>query len=84
MVGNAFSVISLFLIHLIPELSGFLLAAIAGGVVSRAIMSEKFGSQGFRNVTRDALVMLLLSAGLIVIAAFLEVFVSSQLVKAII
>ena len=80
-VGNAFQMITLFFIHLIPELSGFLIAAIAGGIVSRAIVREKFGSQGFRNVMKDALVLLLISAALIIIAAFLEVFVTARCVK---
>ena len=83
-VGNAFPLISIFLIHLIPELSGFLIAAIAGGVVSRAIYREKFGSPGFKNVMKDAFVLLLIAAVLIVIAAFLEVFVSASLVKMVI
>ena len=83
-IGNAFSIIGVFLIHLIPELSGFIIAAIAGGVVSRAIIREKFGSQGFRNVMKDALVLLLISFGLIIIAAFLEVFISGRLVKLVI
>ncbi len=83
-IGNSLAMILLFLIHLIPELSGFLAAAIAGGVVSRAIVREDFLSKGFKNVMKDALVLLLIAAGLIIIAAFLEVFVSANLVKLII
>ncbi|MBW2965725.1 stage II sporulation protein M [Candidatus Woesearchaeota archaeon] len=83
-IGKAFPIISLFLIHLIPELAGFLVAAIAGGIVSRALMKEKFASQGFKNIMRDALVLLLIAVGLIIISAFLEVFVSARLVKFII
>lgn len=79
--GNALGLILIFLIHLIPEISGFLLAAIAGGVVSRALYREHFMSKGFKNVMKDALVLLLISAGLIIVAAFLEVFVSASLVK---
>jgi uncharacterized membrane protein SpoIIM required for sporulation len=79
--GKFLSLTGIFMIHLIPELSGFIAAAIAGGVVSRAIVREQFGSQGFRNVMKDALVLLLISAVLIIIGAFLEVFVSASLVK---
>ena len=82
-IGNALSMVGLFLIHLVPEIAGFLVAAIAGGVISRAIIREKFGSAGFKNVMMDALMLLLISAGLIIIAAFLEVFVSGRFVKAI-
>jgi uncharacterized membrane protein SpoIIM required for sporulation len=82
--GNALGIILIFLIHLIPEVSGFLLAAIAGGVVSRAIYRERFMSQGFKNVMKDAFVMLTIAVALIILAAFLEVFVSANLVKLII
>ncbi len=72
-------VFGLFLIHLVPELGGFLLAAIAGGVVSRALVREKAGSKGFKNVLADALVLLLISALMIIAAGFLEVFVSGKI-----
>ncbi|MBD3249629.1 hypothetical protein GF336_06305 [Candidatus Woesearchaeota archaeon] len=77
-LGNRI-VFGLFLIHLVPELGGFLLAAISGGVVSRALMREKAGSKGFKNVLTDALVLLLVAALLIIIAGFLEVFVSGKM-----
>jgi hypothetical protein len=83
-VGNMHSILSLFLIHLIPELSGFLIAAIAGGVVSRAIVNEKFGSDSFKNVMTDALILLLISAGLIIIGAALELYVTAPIVKTLI
>lgn len=83
-VNNAGSVISLFLIHLIPELSGFLAAAIAGGVVSRALMKEQIGSERFKNVMKDAMILLFISLALIVVGAFLELYVTSGLVRRII
>ena len=83
-LGSKFAVIGLFLIHLLPEIAGFLAAALAGGVVSRAIMKEKIGSKKFKNVLRDALILLLISAGLIMVAAFLEVYVSGSLVVLVI
>lgn len=82
--GNFFQSFFVYLIHLVPELSGFLIAAIAGGVVSRAIMKEKFLSKGFKNVMKDSVALLLISFLLIVIAAFLEVFVVSNILKTII
>jgi len=41
---------ALFSVHFIPEVFGFLLAAIAGGVISKAIVREKVGTNEFRNV----------------------------------
>ncbi|HII71448.1 TPA: stage II sporulation protein M [Candidatus Woesearchaeota archaeon] len=70
-----------FLIHLIPEVSGFLVAAIAGGVVSKAVMMEKRSSQRFRNVFKDAFILVLIAVGLIILGALLETFVSSALFR---
>lgn len=78
------AIILFSLIHFIPEVFGFLLAAIAGGVVSKAIMSEKVGTAAFRNVAKDASVLLLLSIAVIFIAAVLEVFVTQQILKPLI
>ncbi len=71
-----------FLIHMLPEISGFLIAAIAGGVVSKALILEKRGKEHFRNVFQDAFVLMLIAVVLIIIAAFLETFVSSALFRA--
>ncbi|MEA3430565.1 MAG: stage II sporulation protein M [Nanoarchaeota archaeon] len=74
--AHATAIFATMLIHLVPEISGFLLAAIAGGVISRALMRERIGSLAFRNVIKDATVMFLLSIVLIVLAAFLEIYVT--------
>ncbi|MCX6706778.1 MAG: stage II sporulation protein M [Candidatus Woesearchaeota archaeon] len=81
--STAAAVIGVFSIHMLPEVTGFLLAAIAGGVVSKALMREKIRGKGFRNVMQDAIVLLLASCVMIVIAAFLEVFVTTYLFKMI-
>lgn len=80
----SFSIVGAFLVHLIPELSGFLAASIAGGVISRAIMKEKFGSKQFANVFKDGCLLLVLSFALIALGAFLEIFVTSEIARAII
>ncbi|MBW2966956.1 stage II sporulation protein M [Candidatus Woesearchaeota archaeon] len=69
----------LFLIHMVPEVSGFLLAAIAGGIVSKAVMYEKRGTKEFKNVFKDATMLMLISAALVLLGALLEVFVTARL-----
>lgn len=81
--NNPIMVILLFLIHLVPEIAGFLVAAISGGVISRAIMHERFRSKGFRNVMKDALILLFIAIVLIAIAAALELFVTAPLVRGV-
>lgn len=83
-VGNAIgktTVFGIFLIHLVPELVGFLFAAISGGVVSKALLKESFGSERFRNVLKDSMFILLIAIMLIVLSAFLETYVTTSLVN---
>lgn len=68
-----------FLIHLLPEISGFLIAAIAGGVVSKAVLHEKKGSEQFKNVFKDATILMLIAIGLVLLSTLLEVFVTARL-----
>ncbi|MBI4150214.1 stage II sporulation protein M [Candidatus Woesearchaeota archaeon] len=77
--GDAIVIFGFFSIHLVPEVAGFLTAAIAGGVVSKAILTEKVFSEGFKNVVRDAIALLLLSMVFIMLGAVLEVYVTAPL-----
>ncbi len=76
---HVFLILGIFFIHVLPEISGFLLAAIAGGVVSKALIQEKFLSQKFKNVVKDAALLLALSCVLIFLAVYLETFVTTTL-----
>ena len=67
---------------MVPEVSGFLIAAIAGGVVSKAVLTEKKGSKAFRNVFKDATMLMLIAIGLVVLSVFLEFFVTAKLFQA--
>ncbi|MBN1544182.1 stage II sporulation protein M [Candidatus Woesearchaeota archaeon] len=71
----------IFMIHLIPEISGFLIAAIAGGVVSKAVLYEKKGSARFKNVFKDATILMLIAMCLVLLSSLLEVFVTARLFK---
>ncbi len=74
----------LFLIYLIfwfiPVTIAFLLSAISGGVMSKALMHEKFHSKRFNNVNRDAFMLLLISLGIIIIGAVLQVWFTMMIV----
>lgn len=80
---EVFSILGIFSIYVIPEVAGFLLAAIAGGVISKAVINERVGSIQFKNVVKDATVLLLVSFAVIILSALLEVFVTSNLIKAL-
>jgi len=76
---NKAALLGIFSIHMIPELFGFLVAAIAGGVISKAVTQEKFLSSSFRNVMKDSFILFLMAAAIIVIAAFLETYITTTL-----
>lgn len=69
------------LIYTIPEICGFMFASISGGVFSKAVIKEKFGSGAFRNVLRDATWWLVIAILFITIAALLESFVAPLLIS---
>ena len=66
---------AILITHTSHEVLGFLLAAMAGGVISKALMKEKIGTTAFQNVIKDGTILLIISAIVIIIAAILEVYV---------
>ena len=78
-LSNKAAILGIFLVHMIPELFGFLLAAAAGGVFSKAVMREKFLSKQFKNVVKDSFTIFIISLIIIVIAALLETYVTTYL-----
>ncbi|MBI2665660.1 hypothetical protein HYX12_03510 [Candidatus Woesearchaeota archaeon] len=83
-VNHSLALLGIFSIYIVPEIGGFLLAAIAGGVISKAVIVEQFLSPSFKNVVKDALILLLLSFVLLLISAFLEAVVGVSLIKALV
>jgi len=83
-INHSFTLLGIFSLYIIPEIAGFLLAAIAGGLVSKAVITENFRSLAFKNVIRDATILLLLSFALLLFAAILESFVAVNLFKLLI
>jgi uncharacterized membrane protein SpoIIM required for sporulation len=83
-VPHALGLLGAFSIHLIPEVFGFLVAAIAGGILSRALINEKFGGKGMRNVIKDVTILMIISFVILLIAAFLEVFVSAGVMRSLV
>jgi hypothetical protein len=67
--------------HALPEVGAYLLAAISGGVLSKAIFREKLFSKRFYKVIKDCIILVLLSFILIIIAAIIEVKISKKLLS---
>ena len=62
--------------HGIPEIIAYFVAGLAGGIISFAIMKEKFGSKAFRKISLDAANLVIFAIIILILAALIEVFVS--------
>lgn len=63
------------LLHGIPEFLGFFISALAGGILSAAILRHKFRDRAFIRVLLDSLALFAVSVVLIFAAAVIESFV---------
>ena len=61
--------------HTMTEAMAYILAAIVGGIVSKAVLREKFLSREFNHIITDALLFLAIGFFCVIIAAILEVYV---------
>ena len=77
-IGCNFSILFL---HMIPEVSSYLVAAIAGGVLSKAVMKENLLSKQFLNVLQNVILLIILSFALVFIAAGIESGLSVRLIS---
>ncbi len=65
-----------YAVHGIPEILGYVIAGLAGGLISVAVIKHDFKSQNFERVILDASDLILLAIFVIFGAALLEVYVT--------
>ena len=63
-----------FLPHMTTEAIAYISAAIAGGVVSKAVLREKLFSKKFHHIITDALMLLGIGFILVILAGIIEVY----------
>ncbi len=68
-----------YMTHGIFEIAAYFFGALAGGIFSMALIRHSVRSDGFRKVMIDSLVLTLVAVLLIVIGAFIEVFITPRL-----
>jgi uncharacterized membrane protein SpoIIM required for sporulation len=81
--AGAWQLTAVSILHLLPESAGYILAAIAGAALSRGIIHEKLRGQGLHNVAQNCFLMLVAGIVLIILAAFIETFVTAPIFHAI-
>jgi uncharacterized membrane protein SpoIIM required for sporulation len=66
-------------IHGIPEIAAYFYGGLAGGILSVALIRKHFKSEKFSKIMRDFSELVLIAAGFLIAAAFLEVYVTPVL-----
>lgn len=65
-----------YMIHGIPEIASYFIAALAGGIISIAIVKKEFKGDKIWNVLQDSLNLIIIAVIILFIAAIIEVFVT--------
>ena len=72
---TSFSILR-YALHGIPEILAYIIAGLAGGIISIAIIRHDFGTNNFERIVLDASDLILIAVGILFIAAILEVYVT--------
>ena len=65
-----------YMIHGIPEIASYFMVALAGGLVSIAVIRHETGTQKFWEVLHDSLNLIISAVVVLFIAALIEVFIT--------
>lgn len=68
-----------YLIHGIPEIAGYFIGGIAGGILSVAIIKHDFKTESFERVVLDTADLMVLALIFLFVGAIIEVFVTPML-----
>lgn len=82
-VGGYFHIVSLglfrYMIHGIPEIMGYFVAALAGGIISVAVIRHDFVGKDFKRITSDSFILTILAVLILFLAALIEVYITPVL-----
>lgn len=68
-----------YMIHGIPEIGAYFIGALAGGMISMAVIKKDFKSNKFLVVLQDALNLVIVAVVVLFVAALIEVFITPSL-----
>ena len=71
--------ITKYMMHGIFEILAYFIAALAGGLISIAVIRQKVGTKAFKNIVFDVSELLVISIAVLVFAAIIEVYVSYKI-----
>jgi uncharacterized membrane protein SpoIIM required for sporulation len=65
-----------YLVHGIPEIGSYFIVALAGGMVSVAVIKHEAGTAKFWDVLQDSLNLIILAIVVLFVAALMEVYLT--------
>lgn len=65
-----------YLIHGIPEIASYFTIALAGGLISVAVIRHEAGTEKFWEVVKDSVNLIILGFFILILAAFIEVYIT--------
>lgn len=80
MISYALCNIGIMFFHMIPEVTSYFLAAIAGGIMSKALTKEKIWGKKFNTILADAIKMMIISIIVLVVATWIELNITKNLI----
>jgi uncharacterized membrane protein SpoIIM required for sporulation len=82
-IGGYFSIVSIglfkYVIHGFPEILGYFVGALAGGIISIAVINHDVASRKFEHVLLDAADLMMLALVITFVAALLEVYITPMI-----
>lgn len=78
-IANLHTGILRYMIHGLPEIAAYFVAALAGGILSTAIIRHDTKNEKFWAVVEDTLILIIIAMVILFISALIEVFITPKL-----
>ncbi len=65
-----------YMVHGIPEIAAYFVGGLAGGIISVAVIKERFGTKNFEKIVLDSSDLILISILILIIAGLIEVYIT--------
>lgn len=70
---------SRYFIHGVPEMISYMVAGLAGGIISVAVINKDFRTDNFQKIVLDASSLLIISMAILFVAAVVEAYITPSL-----
>lgn len=67
-----------YMIHGLPEIAAYFIVALAGGIISVAMIRHHFKEEKFGKVMKDSLRLIIIAIIILIVAALIEVFITPK------